>query len=356
MSFLTNGNDARVPSLDGLRGFSILLVIVGHVAGTRGFLGGLAGLHQLGNWGVKIFFIISGLVITRLLLLEKEREGHIDLRRFWRRRIARIVPAYVVYVATMWAASSGGLILLEKGDIISALSFTMNYKEARSWYLNHCWSLSVEEQFYILWPLAVLFVSRRSLAFLCLAIILAAPILRLGMWYEWEATPSAMTRYLPAVADALAAGALLAALGNKSISWVSAVTSPAMTWMWLVLTFLLPAVLFKVHPGWFYVLGQSIAVMAGSLFIAGCVLKPECGLGCVVNNPILVWHGTISYSLYLWQEPFLNSFDPGLLTSFPQNIALAYGSALISFHIVEKPLRGLLQRPLHGLIKRTLPL
>jgi len=335
---------ARVPGLDGLRGFSILLVVIGHTGGTRGTTASLEALHQLGNWGVKSFFVISGYIITRLLLLEVEREGRIALSAFWIRRAARIVPAYVFYVAAMLAASHAGLIALEKSDVPAALTFTMNYQETRSWYLNHCWSLSVEEQFYLLWPLAVMLLGRSRLATVCLAIICAAPFVRWGMW-SLGATPTAMTRYLPAIADTLAAGALLAAIETRCMGRVlSDLTSPGPVWVWFAIAFAVPALLFRRDPGLFYVAGQSVMVVPIGFFIAGCIRHPHAGAGRVMGHPLLIWNGLISYSLYLWQEPFLNTFDVGWATSFPLNLALAYGAAFVSYRLIERPARQALGR------------
>ncbi len=335
----------RVPSLDGLRGFSILLVVIGHIGGTRGTPASLEAMHQLGNWGVKFFFVISGYIITRLLLIELERDNKIALSAFWTRRVARIVPAYFVYVAAIAAASALGVIALERHDITAALTFTMNYKEVRSWYLNHCWSLSVEEQYYLIWPFAVLLLARGRLIVLCLVLICAAPFIRLGMWSVLGSTPTAMTRYLPAIADVLAAGALIAAIESRRENRiVSAVTGPRATWIWLAVAFAVPAGLYLIDPGLFYVVGQSIVVIAVAFCIAGCIRTPGMGFGRIINSRFFIWNGLISYSLYLWQEPFLNTFDAGFATAFPLNVVLAYGFAILSFFLIEKRARRALTR------------
>ncbi len=340
---------SRVPSLDGLRGFSILLVVVGHIGGTRGTHPSLDVLHQLGNWGVKFFFVISGYIITRLLLAEFERDNRIALGAFWMRRVARIVPAYIVYAASMAAASWIGVVALEKNDLAAALSFTMNYQEVRSWYLNHCWSLSVEEQFYLVWPFAVLLLARSRLIAACLAILCAAPLIRLGMWSLLGSSPTAMTRYLPAIADTLAAGSLLAALETRAPGRALAtLIAPEATWIWLACAFAVPAGLFHFSPGLYYVAGQSAAVIAIAFCIAGCIRSPQCGFGRLINRPVFIWHGLISYSLYLWQEPFLNTFDVGFATTFPLNVALAYGAAILSYTCVEKPARRALGKLAQG--------
>ena len=150
----------RIVSLDGLRAFSILLVCVGHIAGTVGAPDILLPFHNLGNFGVKIFFVISGFLITYLLLCEHEKTGHINLKQFYIRRTCRLFPAFYVFILCMALAHYIGWIELWPGDLIHAATYTMNYHHERSWWLNHAWSLAVEEQFYLLWPFILLCVGR----------------------------------------------------------------------------------------------------------------------------------------------------------------------------------------------------
>lgn len=331
----------RVRSLDGLRGLSILLVVLGHVAGTAGTPAWSGAFHQLGGWGVKFFFVISGFIITRLLVLEHEKHGRIALNGFWLRRAARILPAYLAYVLAIWLASSLGAISLAPADVLHALTFTMNYYDARSWYLNHTWSLSVEEQFYLVWPLAVITLGRLGTLRFALFVILAAPIARAVMWHVLDASPTAMTRALPATADALAAGAVLA-LASASGAFARFSARCCGRWgtlFWFAAAFAAPAAIFKLSPGAYYVAGQSVMVVAIALAIRGCVDHPQGLAGRMLNTRFLVWHGSISYSLYLWQEPFLNSFDTRWFAAFPLNLALAYAAALVSLRLIERPCR-----------------
>src|SRR5688500_6337330 len=157
----------RIPSLDGLRAISIVLVLFGHLAGTRGFpvptsLGNFLSTAEL---GVHIFFVISGFLITQLLLDELARKQRIAVGRFYLRRTLRIFPPYYVFIGAMVLAQVAGWIALAPQDPLRALTYTTNYDEARSWYVGHTWSLSVEEQFYLLWP-AVLLLARTRRAIL----------------------------------------------------------------------------------------------------------------------------------------------------------------------------------------------
>ena len=113
--------------------------------------------------GVSIFFVISGFLITSLLLREHERYAAISLRNFYLRRFFRIFPGFYAYVGCIALLGGFGLISLTGSDLVSAATFTWEYsRSATSWALAHLWSLSVEEQFYILWPSTLAILLRRS--------------------------------------------------------------------------------------------------------------------------------------------------------------------------------------------------
>ena len=144
----------RIPSLDGLRAVSIALVISWH----SGFLG--FGLRRLdyGNLGVRIFFLISGFLITAILLEELTSAGRIDLRSFYVRRVARIIPAYWCFLATVALLVPTGLVAARYSEFIAALLYYSNYVHV-GLALVATWSLSVEEQFYLLWPITLVLFS-----------------------------------------------------------------------------------------------------------------------------------------------------------------------------------------------------
>ena len=139
-----------IPSLDGLRAISIGLVLLGHA--TRfglghSFLFRLAVAHAV--LGVDVFFVISGYLITTLLLEEKIKFGTISLRLFYLRRALRILPAFLVFVGTLFVLSALGYIDIPSRLWIFVLTYTSNFTP-RVWDVGHLWSLSVEEHFYFL--------------------------------------------------------------------------------------------------------------------------------------------------------------------------------------------------------------
>ena len=321
----------RIPSLDGLRAISIALVLLGHLGGTQHFPLALYHLTHLANFGVRVFFVISGYLITHLLLKEHAKSGRINLGEFYRRRAFRILPPAYLYMAIIVLA---GLPALSRQNIVTAFTYTTNYFVGSTpWPLGHLWSLSVEEQFYLLWPfaLAVAFALRRKIA---LYAILAAPVLRMAFYFAgW----TDIGYYFPTVADAIATGCLLAIVWPKLQRFDRYLLSPAAAAapVLAVAIALLPEL---GGPGVptrvYYVLGLTVM----HLCIAVCIYNAIRKQWRWLNLGPVVWIGVVSYSLYLWQQPFLNRNDQlHWWTAFPQNVLLAILFAAASYYLIEQP-------------------
>ncbi len=328
---------ARISSLDGLRALSIGAVVLGHVADTNKFPLHIPGLAHFGNLGVKVFFVISGFLITTLLMNEQSARGRISLTKFYARRAIRIFPAFYTYIAAMLLAEKAHFIVLPHGDVLHAVTYTMNFHHERGWYLNHLWSLSVEEQFYLLWPATLALVSRRRALQLAGATLVVAPMIRLVMWLG-GAPISAFTREFQAVADVLATGCVLAGahhwLGRQK-SYMALLASP--------LFFFVPGALlgvafasYLVWPMLFYVVGQSVSNVAIAIAVDRGVRMGSSGaVGWFLNWRPVVFVGVLSYSLYLWQEPFLNPMTDAWVATFPQNILFVVVGTLASYYLIE---------------------
>jgi len=137
-------------------------VLIAHLAGTRNFPAALATSESLGYLGVKVFFVISGFLITSLLLKEHAKNGQISLRAFYLRRVFRIFPASYAFIAVMFLCAVFGLITLLPNDLLHANTYSMNYHRPHAWYMAHLWSLAVEEQFYFMWPAVLFFAGPRE--------------------------------------------------------------------------------------------------------------------------------------------------------------------------------------------------
>ena len=146
----------KLPSLDGWRAVAIALVFLSHFTGTRGFSppSWWTQVFQ-GNLGVRMFFVISGLLITYLLLLEADRRGRPSLRSFYTRRVLRIFPVYFLYLGVVFALTAAGLYTDTATAWIGSLTFTRNLIGQPQSLTGHYWSLSVEEQFYVVWPVTI---------------------------------------------------------------------------------------------------------------------------------------------------------------------------------------------------------
>ncbi len=327
----------RIPSLDGLRAVSIILVLIGHAAMAYDAPAILGPFRHLGYLGVRFFFIISGFLITTLLIKERNSTGTISLKGFYYRRSLRIFPAslfYLVVIAALWA---WGIISLRQGDLLHSLTYTMNYHFVRSWWVDHLWSLSVEEQFYLIWPLLVVVSIRRAYR-IAWAVVALVPVIRIVMLLI-GASNDQLTKEFQATADTLATGCLLC-FGYNWLSdqpWYARFQKSFLFWVTTLSLFSLGNALFVVHRGSFYVIGQTLANVGAVLCVDWCIRNPNGWVGNILNSRPFVMVGVLSYSLYLWQNPFLNPYLKGWASSFPINIALAFVAAAVSYYFVERP-------------------
>jgi peptidoglycan/LPS O-acetylase OafA/YrhL len=327
-----------IPSLDGLRAISIALVLLSHLGGTAGF----PASHQtmsffaLGTLGVQVFFVISGFLITTLLLRELDETGSVSLRRFYFRRTLRIFPPYYAFLAAIAIAAVLGWVSVAGNDLFHAFTYTSNYNFDREWNLGHTWSLGVEEQFYLLWPAVLVLLGRRRGLTAAAAFVVAAPLVRVGIWYLLPDYRPAIGNSFETVADALAIGCLLA--GTRDLLWEQPAFRRFLASWWMLAA---PAVIgvFAAldRPRTNALVGTTVMSVAIALIIERCVRFPEDRIGQVLNSRPFRFVGVLSYSIYLWQQPFLNRDLPSPTTSFPLNLALVFAAALASYYVVERP-------------------
>ena len=323
----------RVPTLDGLRALSIGLVFLSHQFYAHPVM------EALGPMGVRIFFVISGFIITLLLLKEDAETGTVSLRQFYARRTLRIFPpcyAYILFVGILTLAEK--IHEIGTTDFIHALTYTVNYEWKPHWVIGHLWSLGVEEQFYLLWPFAFAILSMRAGRYLLIACIVGVPLIRLvaisGLIPSVNLGQSFHT-----VADGLATGCLLAQLREvpafrRLISRIPHVVAGA-----VFVGGIAGAIAWKLaHAPSAIVLAPTLANLAIALFVAK-ESRPSGSLAFRLLN--LTWMtqmGLWSYSLYLWQQPFLFHFSsPAIYHLFPLNYAIVFALGIGSFYLIEKP-------------------
>ena len=199
----------RIPTLDGLRAVSIVLVLLNHLVGTLYYPAILSPLGEFGNFGVRVFFVISGYLITSLLIKEHERTGSISLKNFYLRRVFRIFPAAYTYLLVL-AVLNAKYHILHRHDLLFAATYLTNFRLSRAWYVGHLWSLAVEEQFYMLWPMVLVVWGIRRGSRIALATILLSPFARVAAWYALPMMRERIGEMFFTIADPIAFGCLLA--------------------------------------------------------------------------------------------------------------------------------------------------
>jgi peptidoglycan/LPS O-acetylase OafA/YrhL len=333
----------RVPSLDGLRALSILMVLLGHLSGTRGFQRIDLGIGNYAHLGVTVFFVISGFLITSLLISEQAATGRISLRLFYLRRTLRIFPASYTYLIVLCALCALGIITVRRVNLICAFTYTMNYLPSHAWQVGHLWSLSVEEQFYLLWPFAFSVLGRRKGIGAAIAVLGLAIFARAGARLFLIGTPYRDLPMFPMVADSLASGCLLALTRTwlEKQGWYLNLFRPLPALAAVAVILILNRFTGYTVVG---VLGISIINVGIALLIHRCVFKHKDSVGAFLNWRPVAFIGVLSYSLYVWQQLFLNRNSSSWINAFPQNILFAAGVALASYYMIEKPMLGLRRR------------
>jgi peptidoglycan/LPS O-acetylase OafA/YrhL len=328
-----------IPSLDGLRALSIGLVILAHLMGTRNFP--IREFNErvaiLGTLGVRVFFVISGFLITSLLIGERGRTGQISLTRFYFRRSMRLFPAAYVLCLTVAALSSLSLLSLRPGDFLFASTYLMNFHHDRAWPLGHLWSLAVEEQFYLIWPAIFAYCTSVSARRVLYCVLLLAPVTRLLAVYVGPAFSFFIW------ADALATGCLLALIrpqlhANRNYLRLM---QPAIFWV-IPVTALFANFLPSYKVQW--LAGDTLVNLCIAISVDWAMNHANSAVGRFLNWRVVSFVGVLSYSLYLWQQLFLNRYSSSTICSFPLNLFLLSGVALLSYFAIESPSLALRSR------------
>jgi len=327
-----------IPSLNGLRALSILLVLISHAEMQNFHIAKSKG----GQIGVTIFFVISGFLITHLLMNEEKKNGRVSLRLFYIRRAIRIFPVYYIFLVVCIALASFNFFYISETSLLSSITYTKCFFKSE-WETGHLWSLSVEEFFYLIWPIAFIYLKNYRVLF-ALAVICVIPCIRL------LSDLSPMNIFMRA--DSIMWGCLFALYYERILAFLKSIPK-----------------IFLLTP--FFVICCSVLIgdltyrlnmpMPGSLRLAlfgsfGTVTSLATCLIIVVsinfeNNPwfkllnlkLVSSLGILSYSIYIWQQLF---FSPNLdaISTFPMNIVLIFIVANISYYLIEKPFLKLKSR------------
>lgn len=338
----------RIRALDGLRAVAIVLVIVGHGIKTvhpnalaRGFA------IVLGNsmYGVEIFFVLSGYLITSLLVRELDATATIDIRRFYMRRVRRILPPFYVWLAIITLLYAAGRIRSTPAELAGAATFTFNYlPPPHYWWLGNTWSLCIEEQFYLIFPALMLMFGYRNALVPLVCIVAFEPIARA------VACGFDPARVLPVLLDthlridAIAYGCILAiALRDERIArrFRGAVARRSAIVAAAIGGFGVPMCNATYHLGFYFFAGISLESASAAVIVGYVIANPRSRVSRALSAPPLAFVGTISYSLYLWQQPFTTTLNP---IPFPLNVAGAFLFAWASYRLIERPMAAVSRR------------
>jgi peptidoglycan/LPS O-acetylase OafA/YrhL len=336
----------RLPSLDGLRALSIGLVVIGHEMATipqlPSWLNTVAPVLSNAGLGVSFFFVISGYLITHLLLRELTATGTISFYNFYVRRVTRIFPAFYTYLAILGALVECGYVHVRAADFVAAGCFLWNYLPMTSaWWLGHTWSLSVEEQFYLLWPLTLFVLGPRRAVWLAILIIALEPGIRTASYFLWPSYRGRIPIMLHTRADVLMFGCILALLDECVFlqTILDHLARPAiMTAICSYLFVIDPMVTAHYRGAYLLPIGFSLQSAAIASIVATLKRYPESRVGRVFNFWPVVWFGLISYSVYLWQQMFLTSQNRTITGGFPLNVLVTTMVAAASYYWIEKPI------------------
>jgi peptidoglycan/LPS O-acetylase OafA/YrhL len=342
----------HLPSLDGWRAISVLLVLLDHCKYTAGFPPGLARLFSdqfsVGALGVRFFFVISGFLITWLLLQEHAQSGRINLKNFYIRRALRIFPVCFLFL--------GVLALLPAfhqttSAWLSNFFYFTNYGDS-SRATSHLWSLGVEEQFYLLWPAVLLIclaAEKRVLELLACSLVIA-PIVRLLYCKGWYPAPLQLL-FQPysffAKFDSLGYGCVAACLFYYHRQHLERCFLPRpilIKWA-AALLILLPGALWYAHvPARLQALFfEPMQAIGFAILLLQSVLHPDQGFFRALNWRPIRHLGVLSYSVYIWQGMFCSSeYAFGVANAwwgrFPAWILVTLLAAHLSYYLMEKPL------------------
>jgi len=330
----------KIPQLDAVRGLAVLLVLV-HNTGSYPVLH-LRLISDNGWMGVDLFFVLSGLLITGILLDTKESDGY--FRNFYARRCLRIWPLYysalfLMFVMVPFLRPSEAHSIFEARSSpwwaypIFLQNFLIPIPTMATGLLGVTWSLAVEEQFYLVWPLVVRFCTNVQLRTLAIAVICVSPALRFYLsLHQVNIYSNTFCRL-----DGLMAGALLALLLRSGKFVPSKYVSGA--WTALLVSAPLALVIDTLHQRWIVF---SLVAMASVSFVYLALFSTQKWLQAILTSRFLIYAGTISYGIYLLQKIPVDAaknlhLDQHPLLAFPITAAATYAMAAVSWNLLEKP-------------------
>ena len=318
----------RIQCLDGLRAVAIVMVTASHYLPYF-----LPASYQhyaamLGAPGVDVFFVISGFLITSLMLREWDRTGTLSLPAFYLRRCLRILPAYFCFLLVVFFFNRLGPLPVDHHAWWYLVTYTYNFNSHLGIAsIGQVWSLCVEEHFYLLWPLTVLLLGIKRAPVALIVLIVVAAVLRF-----WLFSPTGIIDidyFTFTRLDTIAVGCLLAYAFRTS--WIQRIRGENLARIAVLLFMLSVYVLSRSGK---YTLGPKHPMEAILIsIIIACLVQDATGVaGRLLNSPVMIWIGTLSYSIYLAQTTITTKTIPlGL------RIPAMFCYACFSYYLIEAP-------------------
>ncbi|MFA9438488.1 acyltransferase family protein [Uliginosibacterium sp. sgz301328] len=344
----------RITELTGLRCLAVMMVVIGHAQQTTqgGYSGWLLPLKLFSNGyqGVLIFFVLSGFLITSILISEYGNTGKIDFVRFYCRRALRIWPASYAVILAIVLLSAIGLINVARQQSVFAALHLWNYsgplglKEVHAshpdgvWYFGHFWSLALEEQFYWVWPPLLIFLLRFKNEKILPGLIILIPIVRMATYVLFPGLRDYLGMMLHTSVDAMLIGCYAALKQEKIKSMMdsSKHTNIFCTISIVILFFAMPSIANNYGGYWNATYGRTVEAILAAVLMLSIINIENFWLSKILRAKIFVFIGTISFSLYLWQQVLLGKGAP-LAFKFPFNIIQAVLLASLSYWFIEMP-------------------
>jgi peptidoglycan/LPS O-acetylase OafA/YrhL len=325
-----NGNPNRLVALDGWRAIAATIVILGHLQQYSSLRGVVPLKPQIeGAFGVELFFGISGFVICRGLLREWESSGRISLLGFYIRRVFRIIPPLAMYLGVIVLLALLNVIPPAAAGAVRALTFTCNLqKYCGGWFGDHTWSLSVEEQFYVVIPLLIALCISRSKAVLAVA-LLAFPFLVAFLHVVAHSYLGAVLVHFVTIGLGVVC-ALYEERARAIVARLPGWSAPA--------AFILAAVIWKLPAG---AVAEALKLLVVPylimLTLLGTAFRRTVLDGLLSSRPVQAV-GAASYSLYLWQQLATYAYPGAGLLFYAASVGASVLAALVSFRWIETPL------------------
>jgi len=351
-------NDSRrISGLDGLRGIAVLFVLMEHGAYSLFRLDWPAApFVGNGALGVNIFFVLSGYLIYELSAREFEKTGAFNWKAFYLRRILRIFPCFYAYLAVILILTALGLLTLTRPVIFSVATFSLNYRhlwdhstELFNYYvIGHYWTLALEEQFYLTWPLLMFLFARKRLLQLMTAVILLAPFIRVFCYFFTPGSRAQIGMMFHTGFDSIAMGVLLGELWRRP-HWKARLQTLARN-PWVVggavifMVLLSPWLGLHFKGAYSITIGKTLELACVAIIIIAAVSSSSPILSAVLNWRPLMYIGVLSYSLYVWNPLFLNAETHWFVNVFPLNFIGIFAAGAFSYYVIERPVLRLKDR------------